>query len=129
MPNELRPEPGSPADWLRIARGDLALAQIERPKGVPTELLCLHAQQAAEKAAKAVLVENGITVPLIHDIAKLVEDVSDVADVWEEVQQAARLSEYAVVSRYPADLGAVDDDEHRRAVALAEAVVRWPRRT
>ncbi len=47
-------EPGSPADWLRHAASDLKLARIARPPEVLLEALCFHAQQAAEKALKAV---------------------------------------------------------------------------
>jgi len=50
-----RPEPGSPADWLRYAHSDLVLAETPPPTGVLLELLCYHAQQAAEKALKAAL--------------------------------------------------------------------------
>lgn len=53
MPTE-RPMPGSPAEWLARARGDLALARVPLPAGGFYEDLCFHAQQAAEKAIKAV---------------------------------------------------------------------------
>jgi len=44
------------ASWLAYAESDLAVAGgVDRP-GVLTETLCFHAQQAAEKAIKAVLV-------------------------------------------------------------------------
>ena len=43
--------PGSSADWLRYAKADLALAQVPLPAGGLYELLCFHAQQAAEKGS------------------------------------------------------------------------------
>ena len=51
--------PGSAADWLARAKGDLALAEIPLPKGAFYEDLCFHAQQAAEKALKAVYQQWG----------------------------------------------------------------------
>lgn len=42
--------PGSPADWLRHAYSDLALASMTPRPPVLPEQLCFHAQQAAEKA-------------------------------------------------------------------------------
>lgn len=45
--------PGSPDDWLSHARSDLALAEISPPEDVMLEGLCFHAQQAVEKAIKA----------------------------------------------------------------------------
>ena len=40
------PKPGSPADWLRHARNDLALAGVPLPKFAFYNSLCFHAQQA-----------------------------------------------------------------------------------
>ena len=50
--------PGSSEDWLRYAKADLALAQVPLPAGGLYELLCFHAQQAAEKSLKAVLMRR-----------------------------------------------------------------------
>jgi len=55
-----RPAPGSAADWLRRARGNLARAKQPRPEDVAWEDLCFDAQQAAEKAIKAVYVRRGV---------------------------------------------------------------------
>lgn len=51
---------GSAIDWLARAKGDLALAGGELPDGAFLEDLCFHAQQAAEKALKAVHVHHSI---------------------------------------------------------------------
>ena len=45
--------PGSPSDWLRHACSDLELARVARTPKILLEGLCFHAQQAAEKALKA----------------------------------------------------------------------------
>src|SRR5213594_4393247 len=71
------PEIGSPADWLRYARSDLALARVARPAEVFLEMLCFHTQQAVEKSIKAVLLANGIRFPYTHDIAKLITLVNE----------------------------------------------------
>jgi HEPN domain-containing protein len=52
--------PGSALDWLRHAKSDLALARLQPSPDVLLAQLCLHAQQAAEKALKAILVSRGI---------------------------------------------------------------------
>lgn len=49
---------GSPDDWLRHAYSDLELARVALPAKVLLELLCFHAQQAAEKSLKAVYLQN-----------------------------------------------------------------------
>ena len=43
-----RPKAGTPADWLRHARSDLALARVEQETDVLLEILCFHAQQTVE---------------------------------------------------------------------------------
>jgi HEPN domain-containing protein len=57
------PEPGSPEDWLRYARSDLAMARRVTDGEILIESLCFHAQQAVEKALKAVLVRENIRPP------------------------------------------------------------------
>jgi len=47
--------PGSPEEWLMRAKSNLALARADKPEGVFWEDMCYNAQQAAEKAVKAVL--------------------------------------------------------------------------
>ncbi len=124
MPAEYR-IPGSPTDWLLRANSDLHLARMSQPDGVLLEDLCFHAQQAAEKALKAVLVANSVAVPNIHSIRRLIDLLPAKFDLPGEVQDAAGLTDYAVSSRYPGDFEPVDEDEHREAVRLAEAVVSW----
>ena len=66
------PEPddvGSPQAWLRRAKSNLARAKQPKPAEAIWEDLCFDAQQAAEKALKAVLVSSGIDFPKSHDIA------------------------------------------------------------
>jgi hypothetical protein len=67
--------PGSPADWLRFAEADLRLAAADIPD-VMLSLFCFHAQQAAEKAIKAVLTHAGIDVQRTHDIRNLLDRFS-----------------------------------------------------
>jgi HEPN domain-containing protein len=120
---EKRADPGNPAAWLRYAQSDLTLAREDPPEGVMSEMLCFHAQQAAEKAIKAVLLSKEIPFPYTHDLLRLLEQVP--GKVPTSVQDATELTTYAVLSRYPADLAPVSEEEHRQAVRWAEAVVAW----
>ena len=43
------------AQWIHWARSDLALAQMTEDERILPEILAFHAQQAAEKALKALL--------------------------------------------------------------------------
>nr|VFK17262.1 MAG: HEPN domain-containing protein [Candidatus Kentron sp. LPFa]VFK32509.1 MAG: HEPN domain-containing protein [Candidatus Kentron sp. LPFa] len=55
-------EPGSPGEWLSYAKSDLALARTDGSPDIMPQMLCFHAQQAAEKALKAVLL--AVEIPI-----------------------------------------------------------------
>ena len=117
--------PGSAEDWLRYAKSDLELARIEKPEGVLLENLCFHAQQAAEKTLKAVLIFLEIDFPRTHNIRTLLDLLPEGVDVPLEVEESAILTDYAVESRYPMSGEPVDDEEYQQVIGLAETVVSW----
>lgn len=116
---------GSPESWLKYANSDLELARVSKPQNVFFETLCFHAQQAAEKAIKALLIAKEITFPKTHSIRMLLDLLPPEVKQPPEVQESAILTDYAVISRYPGDLEAIDEEEYQRAVNLAKSVVEW----
>ena len=121
MPLERR-SPDDPQEWLNRARSNLVPAQAILP-GVYLEDLCFNAQQAAEKAIKAVLIARGVDFPLVHDLAQLLTLLDQ--EIPPDIAAAARLTRFAAVTRYPGVAEPVTAEEHQRAVAIAEAVVTW----
>jgi HEPN domain-containing protein len=104
----------------------LALAKQRKPKAAYWEDLCFEAQQAAEKAVKAVLRFCEIDFPKTHDIGELLALVSRSAEkVPQDLWQADELSQYAVETRYPGPAEPVTRSEYRRALAIAREVVEW----
>jgi len=65
--------PGNPQDWLRHAWSDLELARMARNSKILLEDLCFHAQQAAEKSIKAVLISKSVPFPKTHNIRTLLD--------------------------------------------------------
>ncbi len=63
-----RLSPDDPREWLNRARSNLTKAKVEIPE-VYLEDLCFDAQQAAEKAIKAVLLKAEISFPYIRRIS------------------------------------------------------------
>ena len=115
-----------PAAWLRYARGDLALAQVPLPEDSFYEQLCFHAQQAVEKAVKAVLIINNISYPKTHNIRTLLDLLpKEIVFLPTDVDAATTLTDYAVSGRYPDEVEEVNEEEYREAVRLAQAVVQW----
>lgn len=97
-----------------------------RLSGLYLEDLCFDAQQAAEKAIKAVLISRGVAFPHVHDLADLLTLlIRSGARVPDDVKEAERLTRFAVANRYPGVGEPVIAEEHEEAVAIAETVVRW----
>ncbi|MCY3554473.1 MAG: HEPN domain-containing protein [Gemmatimonadetes bacterium] len=117
--------PGSAKDWLRHARSDLELACIDQPEGVLLETLCFHAQQATEKALKAVFVFLETDFPRTHNIRTLLDLLSNHIGIPQVVDASAGLTDYAVESRYPMNTEPVDEEEYQHAIGLAKLVVHW----
>jgi len=126
MPSKRFP-PDDPREWLNRARSNLAKANTspETPE-IYLEDLCFDAQQAAEKAIKAVLLYLNVRFPYVHDLARLLTLVEQTGQsIPESAQQARGLSDYAVGTRYPGLAEPVTWDDYDEAVAIAEIVVRW----
>ncbi len=126
MPRENGHPAGSPGDWMARARSDFALACIEKPSGTFWEDLCFHAQQAAEKSVKAVLLHRYIAFRFVHDLEELLTTAQQAGiSIPNPVRKAVRLNDYAVRARYPDDAEPVTEDEYREAVKLAGLVLAW----
>ncbi len=125
MPQD-RPLAGSAEDWLARAEGDLALARASLPEGAFYEDLCFHAQQAAEKALKAVYQHFGKRFRYTHDLDELITGLqNEGVTVPAEVVDAAVLTSYAWEARYPSLSEPVAVEEYREALRQAELVVSW----
>ena len=59
------------AEWIRLARSDLTLACLPEDERISSEILAFHAQQAVEKALKALLVQRQVEFPHTHVIGLL----------------------------------------------------------
>lgn len=126
MPPDRRP-PDDPVEWLNRAKSNLARAKanVNLP-GVYLEDLCFDAQQAAEKALKALLLYREIVFPFVHDLAELVTILQRSGqEVPAGVTEAARLTRFAVETRYPSLAEAVTLEDYKRAVAIAKEVILW----
>ena len=123
------PPAGSAQDWLRHARGDLALSRMRKTRTMLYEHLCFHAQQAAEKALKAVLVQHGIRVPRSHDLAYLMSILPGNVSIPPVLIELPTLTKYAVHQRYPGEYPPLNSKHRRSALELAEEAIRWAART
>lgn len=116
---------GSPAEWLRYARSDLALASQPPPEEVLFSSLCFRAQQAAESAVTAGHVRERIPFPFTHNVAVLLGIVPPAVLIPDEVQTVGRLSTFAVAMRYPGSEEPPTQEAYDEAIRLAAATVAW----
>jgi len=117
--------PDSSEEWIRRAHSSLSIAHCCRP-GICLEDLCFQAQQAAEKAIKALFIVRALPLPYIHDISDLLHRLERSGlPIPDAIKSASRLTPFAVHTRYPSFEVPVGETEYAEALTLAESVVNW----
>jgi HEPN domain-containing protein len=104
----------------------LRLAEKGKGKGVMLEDLCFNAQQAAEKALKAVCLYKEQDFPKTHSITRLIDVIAATGiKVPEQIKIADALTQYAVQTRYPSPVEEIELEEYKESLAIAARVVFW----
>lgn len=116
------------AGWLSKAGDDLRVAEVILSGEIGVEwAACFHAQQAAEKALKGVLVHLGIDFPKSHSLDRLVALMpSDAAERFDP-DALIELTPWAVAGRYPEDIENPSGAQAARVIELADDVVKSAR--
>ena len=118
--------PGTPEEWLKKAKSNLAIARQPRTDEIFLEDYCFELQQAAEKALKSILLFRGIRFRFVHDLAELLTLLeNDGVDLPEKIRASADLTGYSVEARYPGPFEPVTELEYKEALEIAETVVKW----
>jgi uncharacterized protein len=114
--------------WLRFAEEDLQAAErMTSERGWTPRIACFHAQQASEKALKAVRVAKGLPLIFAHELAILRDALPEGCRTRNVEFDAQWLSKWAVLPRYPSDQPDATRDEAEQAVANARAIVEAAR--
>jgi HEPN domain-containing protein len=118
--------PATPLEWLNHAASDLKLARLGLHQDILPEQICFHAQQAVEKALKAILIHCSVDFPFTHDLEELLDTLA-VAGIAlpSELQEAGCLTPYAVETRYPGFWGELTEADVTEALLLAEKTLKW----
>lgn len=116
-------------DWMEQAEWDLEHALHDLEHGF-YDWACFSAQQAAEKAAKAVFQKQG-AVAWGHSVAELLRELRKHFDIPQSLIEAAtELDQAYVPSRYPnvlpagAPKGAFTERQARRLISYAGEILR-----
>lgn len=114
--------------WLDKAADDLGVAELVLGSAnAALWAACFHAQQAAEKALKAVLVARGIDFPRTHTLARLALLLGADAGAFDQ-SELDDLTPWAVAGRYPEDVPEPSRQDAMRLVGEARSVVEIARR-
>ena len=123
------PEPIREAvHWLDYALGDLATAASNRREiSVPGRNAAFMAQQATEKAIKAVILLENEPFEMVHDIDVLAGQLPVDFLLPASPEDLAWLSDLETAARYPDDFDVITVDDVDRAIGIARAVVEAAR--
>jgi len=115
---------GEARHWLGYAAEDLAAARAlaASGQGAPRQP-CWLAQQAAEKAIKALLIHARLDFPRSHDLDMLWNLVPAPLRARRHPPDLAELTEGAVEARCPGDWPEATSSDAARAIAATEQVV------
>ena len=109
--------------WFAKAQNDLrAIALVLPDPDCPYDVVCFHAQQAAEKYLKGLLAFHGVCFPKTHDLEELAALVPAGAAFDVTREHLFALSQLAVVPRYPDFDEEVDRDRAQGALRMAQQV-------
>ena len=109
--------------WLAKAQEDLSVARLVSESSLTVRwAACFHAQQAAEKAIKGLLVARGIDFPKSHALDVLAKLLDEPDRIRLDASILLELSPWAVAGRYPEDLPEPTPDETRQLIDAASLI-------
>ena len=116
---------GAADEWLKYAEADLHYARLgQKDSEASRGLIAFHAQQAVEKAMKAVLVRHKVEFPKTHDLENLVELIEDTGLAWpSDLNRVLEFTSFATHARYPGFDDPITKSEVDEAIAMAEQVL------
>ena len=110
-------------DWLFKSQRDLDSAKVLLEHRF-FDVVVYHCQQSAEKALKAYLVYQQVTLQKTHNLVVLLENCLDFDPSFEILRPSAEvLTPYATEFRYPSDTIEPEIDEAEEALDIAGSIL------
>jgi HEPN domain-containing protein len=113
--------------WLSMAEDDMKVAESTFNDTEPVYwIAAFHAQQSAEKFLKSLLIYHNVEFEKTHDINYLLQLCMDFhPDIEKFREQASKLTDYAVESRYPFPKTEPSKNETREAIETAQMIQQF----
>jgi HEPN domain-containing protein len=125
VPDDAQPSAQEARKWLSKAGDDFAVASmISSNPSTVNWAACYHAQQAAEKALKAILVLLGIDFPRTHSLERILDLIPEAHREAFDRGCLGALSVWAVAGRYPEDIEDPTDAEVADHLRCAATTIR-----
>ena len=115
-------------EWLAKAKNDLKAAEILiKDNEPPTDTVCYHCQQTAEKYLKGFLTRQKMDFMKTHDLDYLLKLCIKIDIEFENYQDdILSLNKYAIETRYPADIPILYSiDEAKKALETAKVIAQF----
>jgi len=112
-------------EWIKRAKSSLELAQSKIIKHIYYEDLCYQAQQAVEKSLKGLLIYFGAEPEFTHNIEILLNGLKKFTGIPEDIKEAAKMTIYAVQTRYPGEYDEITDVEYMEAIKISRKCLEW----
>ncbi len=111
-------------EWIHKAENDFLDAENNlKSQKVPTDTVCFHCQQVAEKYMKAYLISKNKSSPKIHNLIRLMELCRKLNPSFLKLKdELIILNDYAVEIRYPDDWYEPTGVEANEALELAKKI-------
>ncbi len=122
-PDERLYKPEYAHELLRLSESDLLSAQILAQGNARPETILFMAEQAVEKALKAVLCFLQQPIPISHEIILLVQKLGKKAP--PHAGAIIDLTPFATIRRYEEGKAKISNEEVQAALKVVGEVVAW----
>ena len=113
-------------EWIVKAQNDLKSAEILYRENGPSDSLCFHCHQVAEKMFKGFLVFKKGEFPRIHDLIQLLNLCGKTdKDFKNLVNEASFLNRYYIKTRYPSEVVVYSREECQKALKNTGKLIQF----
>jgi len=115
--------------WVEKAEADLQAAERLHAQLLPlSDIICFHAQQCAEKYAKALLAYRMVPFPRTHDLVILLRLIRESGGIEMGIGDITVLNRYSTEVRYPGGWERTGREDAESALAVAREIRKAVRR-